>query len=212
MLSVSRFIFGLGLWEIEGFAKSIFEWMGLHLEVPSYSTPCRRLSSLSLIRCQGLQFIDRIHLAVDATGLKAYGEREWKVRTHGVGKRQTWRKFHLAVDVANNRILGLVLPDLKKIRSRQSPLRRGANIQQHGNSKKKSKIRDILIRGIRKLGRKARKKRVKYHRCSIAEAAMYRFKALLGDRIQFRKSHKQWAEVLVKVNVLNKMKTPITCA
>jgi hypothetical protein len=35
---------------------------------------------------------------VDSTGVKVYAEGEWKVRKHGVGKRRTWRKLHLAVD------------------------------------------------------------------------------------------------------------------
>ncbi|HAS3930664.1 TPA: transposase, partial [Vibrio cholerae] len=38
------------------------------------------------------------HLAIDATGLKVYGEGEWKVKKHGTdGKRRVWRKLHLAV-------------------------------------------------------------------------------------------------------------------
>jgi hypothetical protein len=39
-----------------------------------------------------------VHLAVDATGLKVYGEGEWKVRVHGKDKRRVWRKLHLAAD------------------------------------------------------------------------------------------------------------------
>jgi Transposase DDE domain len=35
---------------------------------------------------------------VDSTGVKLYGEGEWKVRLHGKEKRRTWRKLHLAVD------------------------------------------------------------------------------------------------------------------
>jgi hypothetical protein len=37
--------------------------------------------------------------------LKVYGEGEWKVRQHGVGKRRTWRKLHLAVDENTGQIL-----------------------------------------------------------------------------------------------------------
>ena len=92
------------------------------------------------------------------------------------------------------------------------PPRRGAKTQRHGNSKKKPKTRDILVRGIKRLGRKIWKKRVKYHRRSIAETAMYRFKTLLGDRLQSRKFENQWAEVLLKVNILNQMETPRTCS
>jgi Transposase DDE domain len=193
VLSILRFKFGLTLRETEGFARSIFEWMGLCLQVPDYSTLCRRLGSLGLILWQDIKSSDRIHVVVDATGLKVYGEGEWKVRTHGVGKRRTWRKLHLAVDEANNRILGVVLttndfkdnevlPMLMNQLDPQNvsrvtgdgayddkkcfawaeenkikavfPPRRGAKTQQHGNSKKKPRTRDILVRGIRRLGRK----------------------------------------------------------
>jgi hypothetical protein len=251
VLSVLRFKFGLKLREVEGFAQSLFSWIGLDLKVPSYSTLCRRLGKLSLIFWQDISPEDRLHVVVDSTGLKVYGEGEWKVRIHGYSKRRTWRKVHLAVDEKNNRILGVVLTtndfkdnevfhqligqiELKNIRQVTGdgayddkkcfawaeankvkavfPPRRGSKIQQHGNSKKKAKIRDIFIRGISKFGRKGWKKRVKYHRRSIAETAMYRLKTLLGDRLQSRKFVNQWAEVLIKVNILNKMETPRTCS
>jgi hypothetical protein len=50
-----------------------------------------------------------VHVVVDATGLKVFGEGEWKVRKHGYGKRRTWRKLHLAIDEASHEILAAVL-------------------------------------------------------------------------------------------------------
>ncbi len=49
-------------------------------------------------------------IAVDSTGLKVYGEGEWKVSKHGVCKHRTWMKLHLAIDVEtqNITIRGLV--------------------------------------------------------------------------------------------------------
>ena len=47
-------------------------------------------------------------MLVDATGLKVYGEGEWKVRTHGIGKRRTWRKLHIAMDADTGEILATV--------------------------------------------------------------------------------------------------------
>jgi hypothetical protein len=46
-------------------------------------------------------------VVVDSTGLKIFGEGEWKVRQHGVGKRRTWRKIHLAVDESTKDIIGI---------------------------------------------------------------------------------------------------------
>lgn len=49
-----------------------------------------------------------IHLVVDSTGVKVYGEGEWKVRQHGVTKRRTWRKLHVGVNEATGEILAAV--------------------------------------------------------------------------------------------------------
>lgn len=44
-----------------------------------------------------------------ATGLKVYGEGEWKVRMHGWGRRRTWRKLHLGVDEASRELVATLL-------------------------------------------------------------------------------------------------------
>ena len=50
-----------------------------------------------------------MHLVVDSTGLKVYGEGEWKVRQHGWSKRRTWRTWHLGVDEATGEIVAQTL-------------------------------------------------------------------------------------------------------
>ncbi|HBB0307410.1 TPA: IS5 family transposase [Escherichia coli] len=45
------------------------------------------------------------HLVIDATGLKVYGEGEWKIRKHGKEKRRVWRKLHLAVDATTHAVI-----------------------------------------------------------------------------------------------------------
>lgn len=52
-------------------------------------------------------------LVIDSTGLKVYGEGEWKVRQHGHSKRRTWRKLHLAICPDSNEILFVKLTDNK---------------------------------------------------------------------------------------------------
>lgn len=47
---------------------------------------------------------DPIHLVVDSTGAKLYGEGEWKVRQHGYSKRRTWRKMHLGLDANTTQV------------------------------------------------------------------------------------------------------------
>ena len=94
--------------QAEGFLKSLFAVMGVELEVPDHSTLSRRLSKLS-VELPVLPKDKAIHLVVDSTGVKVYGEGEWKVRIHGVGKPRTWRKLHLACDQGSGEILAAVV-------------------------------------------------------------------------------------------------------
>ena len=59
--------------------------------IPDYSTLCRRQNSLPVGLTKRWERGENIHIAIDSTGLKVYGEGEWKVRAHGVSKRRTWR-------------------------------------------------------------------------------------------------------------------------
>ncbi|BBD63882.1 transposase [Nostoc commune NIES-4072] len=101
-------VFHLAGRQTEGFLESLFILMGVELKVPDHSTPCRRLSKLS-VELPVIPKDEAIHLVVDSTGIKVYGEGEWKVRTHGVGKRRTWRKLHLGVDQGSGEILAAVV-------------------------------------------------------------------------------------------------------
>ena len=93
-----KILFGLTYRAARGFVESLLSLMGhSHLKVMSCSQACRRLRTLSIPDFD-IPHTDKMHLAIDSTGLKIYGEGEWKCRKHGVGKRRTWRKLHLAVD------------------------------------------------------------------------------------------------------------------
>jgi hypothetical protein len=45
---------------------------------------------------------------VGSTGVKVYGEDEWKASQHGVGKHQTWSKLHFCADEAALIIISVV--------------------------------------------------------------------------------------------------------
>ncbi|WP_169050798.1 IS5 family transposase [Klebsiella pneumoniae] len=45
------------------------------------------------------------NLVIDSTGLKVFGEGEWKVKKHGQERRRIWRKLHLAVDSKTHEII-----------------------------------------------------------------------------------------------------------
>ena len=57
--------------------------------------------------------IGPLHAVLDSTGLKVFGEGEWKVRQHGYSKRRTWRKLHLSVDGETHEIEAAVLSEAR---------------------------------------------------------------------------------------------------
>ena len=115
-----------------GLVESVFELMGIDLVVPEHSTVSRRLASLE-VRLPVLPKEEARHVVIDATGIKIYGEGEWKTRQHGVSKRRTWRKLHLAVDEQTGEVLAVqVTHNDKKDGQLLEPLLKGveADIEQ----------------------------------------------------------------------------------
>jgi hypothetical protein len=89
-----------------GLVCSLLQLMELNLPVPHPTILSRRASSLE-VALPRVNKNEPLHVLVDATGLKVFGEGEWKVRTHGVGKRRTWRKLHIAMNVKSGEILAM---------------------------------------------------------------------------------------------------------
>jgi len=102
--TIIRHVFKLSLRACEGFLKSIFHLLKSRLKVPCYTQICKRSKKISLPK-HLLKEKKIKHIVVDATGLKVYGEGEWKVKKHGAGKRRQWRKLHLAVDEQSQEIV-----------------------------------------------------------------------------------------------------------
>ena len=101
-------VYGLPLRATEGLTRSVFHLLGMELEVPCYTTLCRRRRSLE-VEMPRLKKHEPLHLVVDSTGIKVYGEGEWKVRQHGYTKRRMWRKLHLGVDEATLEFVSVVV-------------------------------------------------------------------------------------------------------
>jgi IS5 family transposase len=104
-----RSVYHLPLRATEGFARSILGLMGLDLAVPDYSTLCRRANTLQITLPKKAE--GPLHLVLDSTGLKVYGEGEWKVRQHGYSRRRTWLKLHLAIDPETHEIQAAVVSE-----------------------------------------------------------------------------------------------------
>ena len=103
-----RAVFHLPLRATEGFLRSLIELAQLGISCPDYTTLCKRQRDLEVTFPKS-EHKGPLHIVVDSTGLKVFGEGEWKVRQHGYTKRRTWRKLHLAVDAISQAIEGAVL-------------------------------------------------------------------------------------------------------
>ena len=102
-----RAVYHLALRAAQGLAESVFTLLQVSLPVPTYSTLSRR-GARSEVELSRVPSSGPVHLVLDSSGFKVYGEGEWKVRQHGWSKRRTWRKLHLAVDEATGEIVAAV--------------------------------------------------------------------------------------------------------
>ena len=85
---------------------SIGTLMGLDIRVPDYSTLSRRANGVSIAQVMRQAGSVPIHLLVDSTGLKIFGEGEWLAQKHNTkGIRRRWRKLHLGLDLASGAIV-----------------------------------------------------------------------------------------------------------
>lgn len=228
-------IYRLSLRATQGFCQSIIKLMGLDIKTPDYTTLSRRQGNVQLAKFPNLK--EPIHLVFDSTGLKIFGDGEWKARQHGISKRRVWRKLHLALDEKSGVILSSTLTqnnvaDSAAFEGLMSQVR--ASIKQASGDgaydcKKvyeQLEARDAVVtipprRCARKtlersqrntsahlmkaLGRKRWKIYTDYHRRSIAETAMMRFKTVFGGHLCAHKLENQRTEIHIKSLLLNKM-------
>ena len=240
-LIMLKVVFKLAYRQTQGFAESVLALLGLDLITPSYSQINRRVRDLGIqvdVPANG-----SIHLVADSTGLKVFGEGEWKVRKHGYSKRRTWRKLHLGVDESTGMIHAVCLTkndvddagqvedlldqvqvpvdtfsgdgaydkskcwDALKDRSINPviPPREDAVywLDEHGDML--DHPRNQILAHIDRFGRKAWKKHSHYHRRSLSETAMFRFKTIFGDKLYSKTFDRQQTEARIKTKALNIM-------
>ena len=231
---------------LRGLLMSLGGLLGLALPIPCYTRICRRARELGqeIKRLGGKRPTD---IVFDSTGLKVFGEGEWKVRQHGASKRRTWRKLHLAIcpdthDIVleyvtpNGTTDSEVLPVMEshlprtikraygdgaydknncyQVLSRRGilpviPPQKNA-VMKDSENKPWIKSRNEALFMMRELGddedaRKLWKKLSRYHKRSLIETAMFRFKTLFGGSLACRQMTNQRAEVYAKCLVINRM-------
>jgi IS5 family transposase len=101
-------VYHLPLRATQGLMLSIMRLLGLDLPVMDYSQLSRRCAVLEVALPRHSKN-EALHMVVDSTGVKVFGEGEWKVRQHGYSKRRTWRKLHLGADEATGEIVAAVV-------------------------------------------------------------------------------------------------------
>ncbi len=84
--------------------------MDVDIPIPHHTSLVKRAAKLS-VNITLATVTGPVDVVVDSTGLKVYGEGEWKVRQHGVDKRRDWRKVHLAIDPDSHTILAQRVTD-----------------------------------------------------------------------------------------------------
>jgi hypothetical protein len=52
-----------------------------------------------------IHWAEPLHLIVDSTGLKIYGEGEWLDAKHGSRSRRRWRKLHIGIDADRHEVV-----------------------------------------------------------------------------------------------------------
>lgn len=252
-----RSVFHLALRQAEGFCRSLLAETGRVLPTPDYTTLSRRCRSLDVPLPRSLPK-GAIDIVVDSTGVKVYGEGEWKVRQHGIGKRRTWLKLHLAIDAKTQEVCATVVSsasvsddeafddlldqidgelasvggdgayDKGKVRETieargavpRIPPRRDARLQKKPSlsptRQRALDKRDDAIRRIEQLrtaqtggdlsqARKLWKQETHYHRRSLAETAMYRYKTIFGQAVRSRRFDNQTKELCLNIVAMNTM-------
>ena len=92
---ILRFTFSISLRMAEGFLRSVLLLLKADIPTPSYTRVCRRMKSLDLSHLKSKR--RPTDIVFDSTGLKIYGEGEWKISKHGEDKRKIWKKLHIAL-------------------------------------------------------------------------------------------------------------------
>jgi hypothetical protein len=117
---ILREVYHLPLRATQGLVCSLLSVLEVDLPVPHYSTLSRRARTLAVQLSAQIGKGPR-HLVIDSTGLKLYGEGEWRVRVHGSAKRRTWRKLHLAMDAQTQQITSALITNRDVVDPRVLP-------------------------------------------------------------------------------------------
>jgi hypothetical protein len=234
-----RLVFHQPLRQTEGLLRSIADVLGINIAVPDHTTLSRRGGGLT-IQPKRIDRAEPLHLLVDCTGLKIYGEGEWLDQKHGIRSPRRWRKLHLGVDADTHEVVAVELtpddvgdvsevPDLLDQIDAEVASVTGdgaydgeavydAVAERHPSAtviippratsvagETTATQRDQHLAMIDEHGRIGWQRRSGYNQRSLVETAMFRYKTIIGRRLQARTLYNQKTEAKIGCNVLNRM-------
>ena len=236
-----RLVLHQPLRQTEGALRSIADLLGAQIRIPDHTTFSRRGGKLKVLP-RRVERDEPVHVLIDSTGVKIYGEGEWLDQKQRVRSRRRWRKLHLAVDAKTHEIVAAELtPDdvgdvsmvpelLDQIETPVISVTADgaydgqavydAVLERHpdaavivpprstaapGEGETVTSQRDQHVRAIAQHGRMHWQRSSGYNRRSLAETAMYRYKAIIGRRLHARTLRSQQTEAKIGCNVLKRM-------
>lgn len=203
-------IFSLSLRDLQGFIDSIFKLMDVPLTSPDYTCISKRSKTVQ-VRYRNKSKGRIRHIAIDSTGLKVFGEGEWKVKKHGNEKRRTWREVLPTLLNPLRRKIDSVsgngaydTKECNKVLQRKGitpliPPRKNAGFWDNGhprNEAAKALKSDTLAQWKINSG---------YHDYSLSETAMSRYKGPTSGQLSLRNYNAQVGEELANVKAMNKI-------
>ena len=99
-------VFKQPLRQTQGLMRSIAKLLGVEIAVPDFPNFSHRGKGLVVRAKPKANNQAAIHLTIDSTGLKIFGEGEWLEEKHKTKrKRRSWLKLHLGFDLVSGEIV-----------------------------------------------------------------------------------------------------------
>jgi len=109
-----RLVFHQPLRQTEGLLRSIADLLRVDIAIPDHTTLGRRGVCLTVLP-RDIHRTEPLHLVVDSTGLKIYGEGEWLDAKHGSRSRRRWRKLHIGINAETHEVVVAELARLSQL-------------------------------------------------------------------------------------------------
>src|SRR5271163_3567663 len=102
---IIKVVFHVALRQLQGLIMSLIKILRVDVVCPHYSVFSRRAKNLNIPIRKFLKRGDHLNIIFDSTGIKVFGEGEWKVRKHGYSKRRTWKKVHVGICADSGQVI-----------------------------------------------------------------------------------------------------------